>query len=161
MGKYTPFAKTSRNRQRQVITPVEEEFIKKCLKEAVEEEDDKQNHTAKLIYDRRVEELGFRVGESKFRHYVKELKEKPAEAFVPLSFDPGEAIQVDWGEAIVYIKGKKTKVHVCCGRLCFSAMRFVMSFPLDRQAWMGLFSTRMATTRIPSCVVYRHFRDCV
>src|SRR5690606_11315825 len=60
---------------------------------------------------------------------VKELKDKPAEAFVPLNFDPGEAIQVDWGEAIVYIKGKKTKVHVFCGRLCFSAMPFVMAFP--------------------------------
>jgi transposase len=125
-GEYTPFAKTSRNRQRQVITPEVEEFIKKCLKEDEEEQVAKQKHTAKRIYDRLVEELGFTGGESTIRHYVKELKDKPAEAFVPLIFDPGEAIQVDWGEAIVYIKGKKTKVHVFCGRLCFSAMPFVI-----------------------------------
>ncbi len=132
-GEYTPFAKTSRNRQRQVITPEVEEFIKKCLKEDEEEQVAKQKHTAKRIYDRLVEELGFTGGESTIRHYVKELKDKPAEAFVPLIFDPGEAIQVDWGEAIVYIKGKKTKVHVFCGRLCFSAMPFVMAFPHERQ----------------------------
>ncbi len=55
-GEYTPFAKTSRNRQRQVITPEVEEFIKKCLKEDEEEQVAKQKHTAKRIYDRLVEE---------------------------------------------------------------------------------------------------------
>ena len=59
--------------------------------------------------------------------------DKPAEAYVPLIFDPGEAIQVDWGEAIAYLKGKKTTVHVFCGRLCFSAMPSVMAFPHERQ----------------------------
>ncbi len=93
----------------------------------------KQRHTAKRSYDRLVQEMGFTGRDSTIRHCVKQLKDKPAEAFVPLIFDPGEAIQVDWGEAIVYIKGKKTKVHVFCGRLCFSAMPFVMAFPHERK----------------------------
>ncbi len=62
-GEFTPFEKTSRNRQRQVITPEVEEFIKKCLKEDEEENVAKQKHTAKRIYDRLVEELGFTGGE--------------------------------------------------------------------------------------------------
>ena len=132
-GGFTPFEKTSRNRQRQVITPAVEEFIKKCLEEDEKEQVAKQKHTAKRIYDRLVQELDFTGGESTVRHYVKELKDKPKEAFVPLIFDPGEAIQVDWGEAVVYIKDKKTNVHVFCGRLCFSAMPFVMAFPHERQ----------------------------
>ena len=127
-----PFDKTSRNRQRTVITPKVEEFIRECLNEDEKEEVVKQKHTAKRIFDRLVQELGFSGGESTIRHYVKELKDKPAEAFVPLSFDPGEAIQVDWGEAIIYLKGQRTKVHLFCGRLCFSAMPFVMAFPHER-----------------------------
>lgn len=154
-GEYTPFAKTSRNRQRQVITPEVEEFIKKCLKEDEEEQVAKQKHTAKRIYDRLVEELGFTGGESTIRHYVKELKDKPAEAFVPLIFDPGEAIQVDWGEAIVYIKGKKTKVHVFCGRLCFSSVERSAStsrwpacslLGLCQEAWQRLWGCQVAET---------------
>jgi len=131
-GEHMPFDKTSRNRQRTVITPKVEEFIRECLNEDEKEEVVKQKHTAKRIFDRLVQELGFSGGESTIRHYVKELKDKPAEAFVPLSFDPGEAIQVDWGEAIIYLKGQRTKVHLFCGRLCFSAMPFVMAFPHER-----------------------------
>jgi transposase len=127
-----PFDKTSRNRQRTVITPKVEEFIRECLNEDEKEQVVKQKHTAKRIFDRLVQELGFSGGESTIRHYVKELKDKPAEAFVPLSFDPGEAIQVDWGEAVIYLRGQKTKVHLFCGRLCFSAMPFVMAFPYER-----------------------------
>src|SRR5690606_6066367 len=66
-GEYTPFAKTSRNRQRQVITPVVEEFIKKCLKEDEEEQVAKQKHTAKQYDDRILEELGISCGESTIR----------------------------------------------------------------------------------------------
>jgi len=100
--------------------------------EADEEAPSKQRHTAKRIYDRLVEEKGFTGGESTVRQYVRKLKNKSAEAFVPLEFDPGEAMQVDWGEATVLMGGKKTTVHVFCARLCFSAMPFVIAFPFER-----------------------------
>ena len=50
------------------------------------------------------------------------------EAFMPLEFDPGEAAQVDWGEATIYLKGQKTKVQLFCYRLCYSADIFVKAF---------------------------------
>lgn len=87
-GEHPPFKKATRNRKRTVITPEVESFIMSCLKEDDEERIAKQKHTAKRIYDRLVQELGFAGGESTVRHFVKELKEKPAEAFVPLEFDP-------------------------------------------------------------------------
>jgi transposase len=46
-----------------------------------------------------VEEKGFAGGESTVRHYVRRIRSKPADAFVPLEYDPGEAMQIDWGEA--------------------------------------------------------------
>ena len=62
---------------------------------------------------------------------VKELKDSqnvPPQALVPLSYDPGEAIQIDWGEATVYIDGEKCKVQFFCGRLCYSCDIFVQAF---------------------------------
>ena len=114
-----------------VITSEVKAFIQKCFAE-----DDaaprKQKHTAKRIYDRLVKEKGFTGGESTVRHYIKKIKGRPSEAFVPLEFDPGEAMQVDWGEATVVFGSTKTVVHVFCARLCASAAPFVIAFPFER-----------------------------
>src|SRR5690606_40705999 len=73
--------------------------VQTCALPIYEEAPRKQTHTAKRIYDRLVEEKGFTGGESTVRHYVRKMRSKPADAFVPLEYDPGEAMQVDWGEA--------------------------------------------------------------
>lgn len=72
----------------------------------------KQRHTAKRIYDRLVVEHGFSGGETTVRRLVKELREKAPEAFVPLVFPPGDALQIDWGDATVYLHGVKTTVNL-------------------------------------------------
>jgi transposase len=130
-GESIPFEKSSRHRKPTVITPEVQKFIEKCFKED-QEAPKKQKHTAKRIYDRLVEELHFSGGESTIRHYIKTIKDKPKEAFVPLEFSPGEAMQVDWGVATVKLNGVKTKAHVFCARLCSSAMPFVKAFPFER-----------------------------
>ena len=90
-GEHMPLDKTSRKRQRTVMTQYVEENIRECLSEVEKEEVVKQKHTAKRIFDRLVQELGFSDGESTIRHNVKELKDKPAEAYDPLSIEPGQA----------------------------------------------------------------------
>lgn len=50
---------------------------------------------AKRIYDWLVEETGFTGGETTARAYVRQAREKTREAFVPLAFAPGEAMQID------------------------------------------------------------------
>ena len=59
-----------------------------------------QRQNARRVYTRLVEELGFTGGESTVRRIVAEMKNKPSKAFVPLSYDPAEAAQIDWGEAL-------------------------------------------------------------
>ncbi len=49
-------------------------------------------------------------------------------AFIPLAFDPGEAMQVDWGEAKVYLSGEKIFVNLFCARLCYSCRPFVFAY---------------------------------
>ncbi|MEI6157729.1 MAG: helix-turn-helix domain-containing protein [Atribacterota bacterium] len=93
-GEVFPWEEKTRHRKKVVILPPVEEFIRNCLSED-ETAPKKQRHTAKRIYDRLVNEMGFTGGESTIRQYVREFKKKSAPVFLPLEFSPGEAIQVD------------------------------------------------------------------
>lgn len=115
-------------RQRYVITEEVLKFIKDCLSEDEEENIKKQVHTAKRVYERLVAEKDFNGGESTIREVVALLKEKQRKVFVPLSYDPGEVIQIDWGQATVYLAGIKTKVNIFCMRECYSADIFCIAF---------------------------------
>jgi len=115
-------------RQRYVITEEIIQFIKACLSEDEDENIKKQTHTAKRIYDRLVNEKGFTGGESTVREIVAKLKDRQRKVFIPLSFEPGEAVQIDWGQATVYLAGVKTKVNIFCMRECYSGDIFCMAF---------------------------------
>jgi transposase len=56
-----------------------------------------------------------------------------AEAYVPLSFAPGEAYQFDWSHEIVVINGVTVMVKVAHVRLCHSRMLFVRAYPRETQ----------------------------
>ncbi len=132
-GENIPGERKKSNRKPSVITPEVRAFIQQCLDEDQREGVKKQKHTAKRIYDRLTEELDFTGGESTIRRVVREMKEKMPKVFVPLSFSPGEAAQVDWGTAIVYMAGEKKEVHLFCMRLCSSCAPFVFAFPSQRE----------------------------
>ncbi|MBO8128001.1 MAG: IS21 family transposase [Peptococcaceae bacterium] len=92
----------------------------------------KQRHTATRVHERLVEEYGFTGSYSAVRDLVRELRSQEHKAYIPLEFDPGEAAQVDWGEATVYLNGKKVKVQLFCYRLCSSSAPYVAVFPSQR-----------------------------
>ncbi|MEW6447356.1 MAG: IS21 family transposase [Bacillota bacterium] len=92
----------------------------------------KQRHTAKRIYDRLVEEYGFTGAESTVRRFVRLLKARIPEAYVPLTADWGEQAQVDWGQAVVEIDGVPTVVHLFCLRLRASGVCFAQAFPTEK-----------------------------
>jgi transposase len=56
-----------------------------------------------------------------------------AEAYVPLSFAPGEAYQFDWSHEVVLIGGATVTVKVAHVRLCHSRMLFVRAYPRESQ----------------------------
>ena len=115
-------------RQRYVITEEVIQFIEACFREDEEENIKKQAHTAKRIYDRLVAEEEFTGGVSTIREVVATLKDKQRKVAIPLSFDPGEAVQIDWGQATAYLAGVKTKVNLFCMRECYSGDIFCMAF---------------------------------
>jgi len=71
------------------------------------------------------------------RRYAKAWSQEQsaitAEAFVPLTFAPGEAYQFDWSHEIVLIAGVTSTVKVAHVRLCHSRMFFVRAYPRETQ----------------------------
>ena len=118
---YTP-------RELTVMTQDVKDFIAACLDDDDKENIKKQKHTAKRIYDRLVAEKGFTGGESTVRDYVRKLKGKYKEAFVPLAFPLGDAMQVDWGEIKAYIGEERVTLNIFCARLCASEAPFVVAY---------------------------------
>ena len=126
-GDRVPWERKAYSREPSVLTEEVMAFVRHCLEEDAHSPK-KQHHTAKRIYDRLVEELGFTGGETTVRRLVSQLRENPQEAFVPLAFPPGDAIQIDFGEATVYLSGVKTVVNLFCARLCYSGAPLVLAY---------------------------------
>ncbi|MDF2545786.1 MAG: transposase [Anaerosolibacter sp.] len=128
-GNHVPWVrKPYSDRTNKVVSDDVIHFIKSCLQQDEVEGIKKQKHTAARIYHRLVDEMDFTGGESTIRRVVRELRSLENKAYIPLSFDPGEAAQVDWGSAWIYYQGKKVKVKIFCVRLCHSASFHVRAF---------------------------------
>ena len=126
-GGSVPWERKDYSREASVLTDDVVTFVRQCLDEDAHSPR-KQHHTAKRIYERLVAECGFTGGETTVRRLVRELREKPQEAFVPLAFPAGDAMQIDWGEATVYLNGMKTTVNLFCARLCYSGAPMVLAY---------------------------------
>ena len=82
-------------------------------------------------------EAGFRGSYDAVRRYAKSWSRErgavAAEAYVPLSFAPGEAYQFDWSHEAVRINTTTVVVKVAHVRLCHSRMFFVRAYPRETQ----------------------------
>jgi transposase len=93
-----------------------------------------------LTFQRIYEELrlsGYQGGYDAVRRYGRTWERqqsiKQAEAYVPLTFAPGEAYQFDWSHECVVIDGVTTMAKVAHVRLCHSRMLFVRAYPRASQ----------------------------
>ena len=73
-------------------------------------------------------ECGFEGCEASVRRTVAELRCNIHDIFVPLSYEPAEAVQVDWGEVTIILGGCKQKIQIWCMRECYSGDIFVTAF---------------------------------
>jgi transposase len=81
--------------------------------------------------------LGYEGSYDAVRRYAQKWRIErgaaTAEAYVPLSFAPGEAYQFDWSHEVVLINGTTVTVKVAHLRLCHSRMLFVRAYPRETQ----------------------------
>jgi transposase len=124
----------------------------------------KQRFTTHKLYEL-MEAEGYSGSESNLRRYVGrkrgELKRPPI--FIPLQYEPGQDAQVDWGEAVVIMKGEKVKAQLFVMRLCYSRRTFVMAFPTQKQE--AFFSAHMAAFDffggVPHTITYDNLKAAV
>ena len=80
---------------------------------------------------------GYEGGYDAVRRYDAARRRKQgtgsSDAFVPLTFAPGEAYQFDWSHEIVVLGGVTTEIKVAQMRLCHSRMLFVRAYPRETQ----------------------------
>jgi transposase len=81
--------------------------------------------------------LGYGGGYDAVRRYARAWHKRhgaaSADAYVPLTFAPGEAYQFDWSHEIVVLNGVTATVKVAHVRLCHSRMFFVRAYPRETQ----------------------------
>ena len=132
MAKYANLTEVPRYQRRKpaeplVLTPEFQLEIERRLAEN-ETLPRKQRWTGRTIYEELVA-LGYQGSEPSVRRHiakVRKAKSKQA-AFLPLAHDPGDSIEFDWGEAVVYLDGVELTAQILCVRLRWSGMPVVIA----------------------------------
>nr|WP_309504633.1 helix-turn-helix domain-containing protein [uncultured Roseovarius sp.] len=95
----------------------------------------RERRTAVRLYEQLVSE-GYTGSYSPVQRFVRDLKRAGAgsgEAFIPLHFAAGDALQFDWSEERVVLGGVEQKVKVAHFRLSHSRKPFVVAYPGESQ----------------------------
>ena len=96
----------------------------------------RDRRTAKKLFEQIVTE-GYTGSYSPVQRFVRELKQTTGigtgDAFIPLHFAAGDALQFDWSEEHVLLGGVAQKVRVAHFRLCHSRKPFVVAYPNEKQ----------------------------
>ena len=95
----------------------------------------RERRTAQRLYEA-LQLEGYTGAVDGVRRYVKRFeaaRRPPVGAFIPQSFDPGEAYQFDWSHEHVLIGGEEQIVKVAHLRLCHSRAFFLVAYPRESQ----------------------------
>ena len=96
-----------------------------------------QRRTARRLFEG-LQAEGYRGAYDSVQRFVqrwKAIKSGPAltQAYVPLSFSPGEVCQFDWSHEHVELGGVTQTIKVAHFRLTFSRQMFVVAYPRETQ----------------------------
>jgi len=72
----------------------------------------KQQHKAAKIYRRLRDEYGYKGGYDQVRRYLQKRRKKEQETFIPLSHEPGEQLEADFGHIYVDFPEGRRQVPV-------------------------------------------------
>lgn len=92
---------------------------------------EREQRTAIVLFEE-LQRQGFEGGYDSIRRYVRKWREgeegRKITAYIPQSFDPGEAFQFDWSYEQVELGGVVVTVKVAHFRLCYSRMSFCVAY---------------------------------
>lgn len=91
----------------------------------------RHRRSAQLLFEA-LQREGFTGGYDSVRRYIRQKRKEAgsgvAAAFIPLSFDSGEAFQFDWSYEQIELGGVNVKIKVAQFRLCNSRMPFCIAY---------------------------------
>ena len=95
----------------------------------------RERRTALKLYEQILGE-GYSGSYSPVCRFIKRLKEDGSalsQAFIPLHFKAGDALQFDWSEEHVVLGGVDRKIKVAHFRMCRSRKAFTVAYPCESQ----------------------------
>ena len=103
----------------------------------------RDQRTALVMFEQ-LQREGFTGGYDSIRRFANQWQKKEkgtqAKAFIPLTFDPGEAFQFDWSHEHVELAGMPVTVKVAHFRLCYSRKPFCFAY--SRESLEMVLDTR-------------------
>ena len=95
----------------------------------------RERRTAKQLYEKLVGE-GYTGSYYPVCRFVRRLKSDASQlsqAFIPLHFKSGDALQFDWSEEHIVLDGVECKIKLAHFRLCHSRKTFLVAYPNEVQ----------------------------
>lgn len=84
--------------------------------------------------------FGYSGSSSTIRRFLNKARPTPQRSFLPLDFDPGEALQIDFGDCGYLQQGnRKIRLCICAGVLCYSRLLFAQLIPSEKQEYTFAF----------------------
>jgi len=92
----------------------------------------KQRHTAMQVFRRLVGEQGYAGGYDQVRRYISGHRQRHEVTFIPLSHDPGQRLELDFGHIYADFPDGRRQVPVLLAAWSFSNFAFAISLPTER-----------------------------
>ncbi len=111
------------------------EVLKRRIDEILQDDQSqprKQRHTAVAIHRRLVEQQGYTGGYDQVRRYVAKNRRSERETFIPLSHDPGQRAEADFGHIYVDFPEGRRQVPVLILTWAWSNRSFAIALPSEK-----------------------------
>lgn len=99
---------------------------------ADEEAPRKQRHTAMQVFRRMRDEHQYAGGYDQVRRYISGHRQRHEVTFIPLSHDPGQRLELDFGHIYADFPDGRRQVPVLVPTWSFSNFAFAISLPTER-----------------------------
>lgn len=123
---------------------------------------DTHPYSAQQIFQR-LREAGFPGGVSIVKDYVRQIRPPKQKAFLKLSFAPGEAAQVDWGESgTIAVGGTRRKLSFFLMVLCYSRMAY-LEFTVSQtmEHFLACHENAFAALGVPEKIMVDNLKSAV
>ena len=92
----------------------------------------KQRHTCQRIFERLRDEHGYKGGYDAVRRYVGKTRRRRVETFIPLTRDPGQRLEADFGHIYVDFPDGRKQIPVLTLAWSYSNCPFTIALPSER-----------------------------